>query len=187
MLSGAAAGGEGSLDEREREDSPPQEKSVEALTSGSSLRARSGLSLRAPCELNPVVKEGEQSLAREINLREPGEERAKALVPEKSLRAVDKTLPSQAGTQPLALTTMRSNSEETIVLNPLALQAPTTTPERLVLHSENQAKLDAVERSRIDGTYTPPPEGMIEWQRLNPAKGMREWVIWKPKSPRRRS
>ena len=75
MISGAAAGGEGSQDEREREDSPPQDKSVEALTSGLSLRAPSGLSLRAPsglslrapCELNQVVKEREQSLARELN------------------------------------------------------------------------------------------------------------------------
>jgi hypothetical protein len=118
-----------------------------------------------------VVKEREQSLAPELSLR------AQALAREISLRPVDKTLPSQARTQPLALTTMRANSEETIVLNPLALHAPTTTPERLELHPVNQAKLDAVERSRIDGTYTPPPEGMIEWQKLNPSKGMREWVI----------
>ncbi len=124
-------------------------------------------------------KEGEQPPARELNLQEPGEERAKAVVPEMSLRTVDETLPSQAGTRPLALTTMRANSQETIVLNPLALHAPTTTPERLELHPVNQAKLDAVERSRIDGTYTPPPEDMIEWQKLNPSKGMREWVIWR--------
>jgi hypothetical protein len=154
MLSGAAAGREGSQDEREREDSPPQDKSVEALTSGLSLRAPSGLSLRAPCGLNLVDKEGEQPPARELNLQEPGEERAKAVVPEMNLRTVDQTLPSQAGTWPLALTRMRANSEEIIVLNPLALHAPTTTPERLKLHPANQAKLDAVERSRIDGTYT---------------------------------
>jgi hypothetical protein len=115
--------------ERERGQLPPQDKSVEALTSGLSLRAPSGLSLRAPCELNQVVKEGEQSLAREINLRETGEEKAKALVPEINLQAVDETLSSQAGTQPLTVTTMRANSEETIVINPLALHAPTTTLE----------------------------------------------------------
>jgi hypothetical protein len=179
ILSGAAAGGEGSQDERERDDSPPQDKSVEALTSGLSLRAPSGLSLRAPCGLNLVDKEGEQPLAREQNLQEPGKEGAKAVVPEMSLRTVDETLPSQAGTRPLALTAMRANSEETIVLTPLALHAPTTTPERLELHPVNQAKLDAVKRSRIDGTYTPRPEGIIEWQKLNPSKGMREWVIWR--------
>jgi hypothetical protein len=174
MLSGAAAGGEGSQDEREREDSPPQDKSVEALTSGSSLRAPSGLSLQAPCELNPVVKEGGQSLAREINLRETGEEGEQSLVPEISLRAVDKTLPSQAGTQRFALTTMRANSEETIVLNPPALHAPTTTLEPGL---KNQARLDAIKRSRLDGTYA-PPDGMVEWQRLNPSKGAREWIVW---------
>jgi hypothetical protein len=124
--------------------------------------------------MNQVVKEGEQSLAREINLQETGEERAKALVPEISLRAVDKTLPSQAGTRPLALTTMRANSEETIVLNPLALHAPTTTLEP---GPKNQARLDAIKRSRLDGTYA-PPDGMVEWQRLNPSKGVREWIIW---------
>jgi hypothetical protein len=120
--------------------------------------------------LNQVVKEGEQSLAREINLQETGEERAKALVPEISLRAVDKTLPSQVGTRPLALTTMRANSEETIVLNPLALHAPTTTLEP---GPKNQARLDAIKRSRLDGTYA-PPDGMVEWQRLNPSKGLAE-------------
>ena len=169
MLSGAAAGGEGSQDEREREDSPPQEKSVEALTSGLSPRASSGLSPRASRGLSPrassgsshraVVNEREQSLARE-------------------LIQVDEALPSQAGTLPLALTTMRANSEETIVINPLALQAPTTTHERLELGPANQAKLDAVTRSRRDGTYT-PPDGMVEWQRLNPSKGVREWIIWR--------
>ena len=115
---------------REREDSPPQDKSVEALTSGLSLRAPSGLSLRAPCGLNLVDNEGVQTPARELNLQESEEERAKALVPEISHRAVDKTLPSQAGTWPLALTTMRANSEETIVINPPALQSPTTTLEQ---------------------------------------------------------
>ena len=115
MLSGAAAGGEGSQDEKEREDSPPQDKSVEALTSGSSLRAPSGFSLRAPCELNPVVKEREQSLARELNLREPEEERAQALVPKINLQAVGETLSSQAGTQPLTVTTMRANTEERVL------------------------------------------------------------------------
>jgi hypothetical protein len=160
---------------RERERiAPPQDKSVEALTSGLSLRAPSGLSLRAPCELNQVVKEGEQSLARKINLRETGEEKAKALVPEINLQAVDETLSLQAGTQPLTVTTMRANSEETIVINPLALHAPTTTLEP---GPKNQARLDAIKRSRLDGTYA-PPDGMVEWQRLNPSKGAREWIIW---------
>ncbi len=62
--------------EREREESPPQDKNVEALTSGLSLQAPSGLSLRA------VDNEGEQTPARELNLLETAEERAKALVPE---------------------------------------------------------------------------------------------------------
>jgi hypothetical protein len=130
---------------REREKTaPPQDKSVETLTSGLSLRVPSGLSLRAPCELNLEVKEGEQSLAREINLRETGEERAKALVPEISLRTVDETLPSQAGTRPLALTTM---------LNPLALHAPTTTPERLELWQMDQ-----------NNTQTPIQTQQVQWQ-----------------------
>jgi hypothetical protein len=162
--------------ERER-TAPPQDKSVEALTSGLSLRAPSGLSLQAPCGLNLVDKEREQFLAREFKpVVKEGEQ---SLAREISFQSRDETLLTQAGTQPLALTTMRANSEETIVLNPLALHAPTTTPERLVLHPVNQAKLDAVGRSRIDGTYTPPPEDMIEWQKLNPSKGMREWVIWR--------
>jgi hypothetical protein len=117
-----------------------------------------------------VVKEGEQSLAREINLREAGGEKAKALVPEINLQAVDETLSSQAGTQPLTVTTMRANSEETIVINPLALHAPTTT---LDPGPKNQARLDAIKRSRQDGTYA-PPDGMVEWQRLNPSKGAHE-------------
>jgi hypothetical protein len=69
---------------------------------------------------------------------------------------------------------MRANSEETIVLNPLALHAPTTTLEP---GPKNQAWLDAIKRSRLDGTYA-PPDGMVEWQRLNPSKGVREWIIW---------
>ncbi len=64
-------------------------------------------------------------------------------------------------------TTMSANKEETIVINPLALQAPATTLERFELRPVNQAKIDAVRRSRLDGTYT-PPAGMVEWQRLNP-------------------
>ncbi len=49
MISGAAAGGEGSQNEREREDSPPPDKSVEALTP------------MAKRVMNPVAKEREQS------------------------------------------------------------------------------------------------------------------------------
>ena len=74
----------------------------------------------------------------------------------------------------MTVTTMRANSEETIVLNPMALHAPTTTLEP---GPKNQARLDAIKRSRLDGTYA-PPDGMVEWQRLNPSKGAREWVIW---------
>ncbi len=96
--------------ERER-TTPPQDKSVEALTSGLSLRAPSVLSLRAPCGLNLVDKEGEQYPARELNLQEPGEERAEAVVPGMSLRTVDETLPSQAGTRPLALTCQNSSPD----------------------------------------------------------------------------
>ncbi len=116
------------------------------------------LSLRAPSELNSHTKEGEQSLARELNLRAPDEESAEALDSEMSLRAVDQILPSQVGTEPLKWTTMSANKEETIVINPLALQAPTTTLE---LNSRTQAKLEAIKLSRLDGTYA-PPEGMVE-------------------------
>jgi hypothetical protein len=77
---------------REREDSPPQDKSVEALTPV----AKPVISLRAPSELNPHTKEREQSLARELILRAPEEERAEALVPELNLQAAGKILPSQA-------------------------------------------------------------------------------------------
>ncbi len=133
------------------------------------------ISLQTPSEINSGAKEREQSLARELNLRAPEEERAQALVPEINLQAEDKILPSQAGTEPLRWTTMSANKEATIVINPLALRAPTTT---LKLGPVNQAKLDAVRRSRIDGTYT-PPAGMVEWQRLNPSKAAREWIIWR--------
>jgi hypothetical protein len=156
ILSGAAAGGEGSQDEREREDSPLQDKSVEALTPVAkpviNLQTPNVPSLRAPSELNPHAKEREQSLARELNLRAPEEERAEALVPEINLQAADKILPSQAGTEPFKWTTMSANKEETIVINPLALQAPTTT---LGPGPKNQARLYAIKRSRLDGTYAP--------------------------------
>jgi hypothetical protein len=179
MLSGAAAGGEGSQEEREREDSPPQDKSVEALTPVAkhviNLQTPSEINLQTPSEINPHAKEREQSLAREINLRAPEEKRAEALVPEINLRAADKILPSQAGTEPLRWTTMSANKEETIVINPLALQAPTTTLDQGPV---NQDKLDALRRSRLDGTDT-PPAGMVEWQRLNPLKGAREWITWR--------
>jgi hypothetical protein len=70
---------------------------------------------------------------------------------------------------------MRANTEETIVISAQALVAPTTTlgPGR-----KNQAKLDAIKRSRLDGTYD-PPEGMVEWQRMNRSGNAREWVIWR--------
>jgi hypothetical protein len=87
----------------------------------------------------------------------------------------DKTLPSQAGTVPLKWTTMRANKEETVVINPLALHAPTKTLEPGL---KNQARLDAIKRSRLDGTYA-PPDGMEEWQRLNPFKNASEWIIWR--------
>ena len=85
-MSGAAAGGEGSQDERERErTAPPKTRVLKLLPSGLSLRAPSGLSLRAPCELNPVAKEREQSLARELN--PVVKEREQSLARELSLRA----------------------------------------------------------------------------------------------------
>jgi hypothetical protein len=112
--------------------------------------------------MNPVVKEREQSLARELNLQAPEEERAQALVPEISLRAVDKTLPSQAGTQTLTLTTMRANSEETIVINPLALHAPTTTLE---LNPRSQDKHEAI-------------KGMNEWCDKNTGTTASERIIY---------
>jgi hypothetical protein len=158
--------------EREREDSPPQDKSVKALTP---VAKPSELNLQAPNVMNPVAKEREQSLARELNLRAPEEERAQALVPEINLRTEDKILPSQAGTEPLRWTTMSANKEETIVINPLALHAPTTTLEP---GPKNQARLDAIKRSRIDGTYA-PSDGRVEWQRLNPFKNASEWIIWR--------
>jgi hypothetical protein len=70
---------------------------------------------------------------------------------------------------------MRANTEQTIVINAQTLDAPTTT---LVLNQHNQAKLDAIRRSRLDGTYS-APEGMEEWQRMNPGKTASEWIIWR--------
>jgi hypothetical protein len=160
--------------ERERRQ-PPQDQSAEALTPVLSLRAPNVLSLRAPNELNPHTKEREQSLAHELNLRAPNEERVEALDPEKSLRAADQVLPSQAGTEPLKWTTMSANQVETVVINPLALQVPTTTFE---LNPRTQAKLDAIKMSRLDATYS-APEGMGEWQRMNPGKTTSEWIIWR--------
>jgi hypothetical protein len=87
MLSSAAAGGEGSQDEKER-GQPPQDKSAEPLTNV--------LSLRAPNELSPraTTNERAQALTHERSLRAPNEKRAQALDTEMSLRAADQILPS---------------------------------------------------------------------------------------------
>jgi hypothetical protein len=61
------------------------------------------------------------------------------------------------------------------VISAQTLVAPTTA---LGPGPKNQAKLDAIKRFRLDGTYD-PPEGMVEWQRMNPSGTAREWVIWR--------
>jgi hypothetical protein len=53
---------------------------------------------------------------------------------------------------------MRVNTEETIVIRAQTLGAPTTTLE---LSPYNQAKLERVRKSRVDGTYA-APEGMMD-------------------------
>jgi hypothetical protein len=73
---------------------------------------------------------------------------------------------------------MSANREDTVVINPPALKAPTTARE---LSPYNQAKLllvDAIKIFRLDGTYA-APEGMEEWQRMSPGKTSTEWVIWR--------
>ncbi len=152
MISGAAAERKGSQDEKER-GQPPQDKRAEALTPVLSLRAPKELSLRGPKELSPRApkelspraptneRESAQAFAPELSPRAPSDERAQALDPEMSLRATDQVLPSQAGTEPLAWTTMRANTEETIVISAQTLGTLTTTLE---LSPYNQAKLDEV-------------------------------------------
>jgi hypothetical protein len=161
---------------RETDDSPPQDKRAEVLTPVLSLRASNELSFRAPSELSLWAPNNEraQALAHEISLRAPSDKRAEALDREMSLRAADLILPSQAGTEPLAWITMRANVEETIVIKAQTLGTPTTTLE---ISPYNQAKLDEIKSSRLDGTYA-PPEGMTKWCEKKPGMTS-EWVIWR--------
>jgi hypothetical protein len=93
-----------------------------------------------------------------------------------SFRATDQALPLQAGTEPLAWTTMRANTEETIVISAQTLGAPTTTLE---LSPYNQAKLEKIRRSRDDdGTYA-APEGMMYCLDEIGRMSATEWLTWR--------